>query len=106
MGKTKKSKYKCRGCKAKGVKLWHEYPVSYGLYCCDCAAATWKKDISQMWEDGTLPSKYGDGRTDQIDWHVPGFARETWELELWNTKALPPIGYGAWKALPLRIVGQ
>lgn len=92
--------YKCGDCGATGVKLWREYQTfDPALRCCNCAAKSQGKDISDIDREGIHTSDLG--KTDQIGWFVPAVPDEEGE-GFWGYTSVPDAGARWWRRLPTK----
>lgn len=103
LGRKVPRTYRCARCKKRGVKLWREYQTfEPTMLCCDCAAKSQKKDISDIDEKGMHTHEPGDPRkTDTIGWMVPAVPDEE-GLGFWGYTSVPTGGLEWWRRLPTR----
>jgi hypothetical protein len=95
------AEYKCCSCRATNCKLWREFntcPVTPGLKCAPCAAASEKRSISDIDAAGMRTSELGC-RTDQIGFMMPAIPTEDGE-QYWGYTSVPHRGVEWWKRLP------
>ena len=101
--------YACHTCKVTGCKLWREYG-SFGpilLECCDCAGKSQKKDVSEITDEGKIPTTFIDDVyewVDSIGWRCPAVPCVEGD-SYWGYTSVPQPGVDWWKALPTRIGG-
>lgn len=96
--------YHCHVCKRYGCKLWREYQTCADyteLACCDCAAKSQKKDVSDIDADGRRGVEHGQ-RTDQIGWRIPAVPTED-GTTFWGYSSVPDAGCEWWRRLPTRV---
>ena len=96
--------YRCHTCGRHGCKLWREYQTfadQIELACCDCAAASQDKDISDIDEDGRWGHD-GYGKTDAIGWRVPAVPVQRGNT-YWGYTSMPDEGCEWWRRLPTRV---
>lgn len=105
--------YKCGACGATGCKLWRRYATyldHQDLFCCVCAGADQKHDVTGIDDRGMSPSapckdatgKVFPGRPhDSIGWLVPAVPTEDLTT-YWGYTSVPDNGVAWWRALPTR----
>jgi len=97
---TVPNEYKCKKCKAFGVKLWREYQTNKpNLLCYKCASESQHENVSTITADGYHIDRFGD-KTDQIGYYVPAIPDEE-GYGYWGYTSVPDAGVNWWKQLPL-----
>lgn len=92
--------YQCAECHTNGVKLWRMGSSSHVLLQCYlCVCKKEGVDPTSVDVDGTVPSRMGHGRSDQIGYHVPAVPHPTGGY--WQYAAVDTDGAAWWRAMPL-----
>lgn len=92
--------YEC-ACGARGCKLWRDYMVGAPLllFCCECAGAQQKHDVSAIDERGRSPSVGGwYGSIGSLVPAVPTIECDTF----WGDTSVPQDGVDWWWRLPTK----
>lgn len=93
--------YRCVNCGAHSVKLWRDVRACADqvvLLCCECAAASQRKDPAWVGRDGMIAEPDGTG-TDQIGALLPAVPDEDGR-SFWCYTCVPQEAVEWWRRLP------